>query len=83
MPKGKAKFEGFETALARLDEITNLLESGEVKLEESIALYTEGVELAAFCHKKLSEAEGKITVLKEQNQRLTELPVSEEDENGD
>ena len=77
----KKKFKDFESAMARLEEITDQLESGEKKLEESIALYTEGVEIATFCNKKISEAEKKITKLKEQNKELIEVPFDEEDEN--
>jgi exodeoxyribonuclease VII small subunit len=51
----------FEAAILRLEEIANLLESSEGSLEESIKLYTEGAELAAFCDTKLKEAEQKIT----------------------
>lgn len=78
----KKKFKDFESALARLDEITRQLESGEIKLEESISLYSEGVEIAAFCSKSLSEAENKIMKLKEQHQELVEVPFDEE-EDGD
>ena len=78
----KRKFKDFESALAKLDEITRQLESGEIKLEESISLYSEGVEIAAFCSKSLSEAENKIMKLKEQHQELVEVPFDEE-EDGD
>ena len=81
--KTKAKFEDFESALARLDEITRLLESGEKKLEDSIALYSEGVEIAAFCSQKLTDAEKKILKLKEQNQKLIEVPLDEDEEDDD
>ena len=81
--KSAREFEDFESALARLDEITRRLESGEVKLEESIALYSEGVEIAAFCSKKLSEADKKIMKLKEQNQELVEVTFDVDEDNGD
>jgi len=77
----KKKFKDFESAIARLEEITGQLESGEIKLEESISLYTEGVEIAGFCNKKISEAEKKILKLKEQNHTLVEVPFDEEDNN--
>lgn len=86
MASQKKKPKDFEAALSRLEEITNRLESGEIKLEESIALYTEGVEIAAFCSQKLSEAEKKMTLLKEQNKSLVEVPFgeqNEEEESGD
>jgi exodeoxyribonuclease VII small subunit len=83
MTAREKKYKDFESALARLEEITSLLESGEVKLEESIALYTEGVEIAVFCNKKLTEASKKIMRLKELNKELVEVPFNEEGESGD
>jgi len=74
----KKKFKDFESALARLEEITAKLESGETSLEESISLYTEGVEIAGFCFQKLSEAEKKITILQKKNAELVEVPFEDE-----
>jgi len=76
----KKKFKDFESALARLEEITELLESGETELEKSLELYTEGVEIAAFCGKKLSEAEKKIIVLKEKNEKIIESSLNDGEE---
>jgi exodeoxyribonuclease VII small subunit len=78
MAAQKKKYKDFESALARLEEITGLLESGEAGLEEAIALYTEGVEVASFCHQKLSRAEKQIMILKEQNQKIVETPLDED-----
>ncbi len=83
MTTNKTKFQDFETALARLEEITDKLESGEINLEDSIDLYTEGMEVAAFCGKKLSEAEKKITVIREKNRELVEVPLDDEGEEYD
>ena len=83
MAAEKKKYKDFESALARLEEITNLLESGDVKLEKSIALYSEGVEIAAFCNKQLTEANKKIMRLKELNKELVEVPFDEDEESGD
>ncbi len=52
-----------ESSLNRLQEITELLERGELSLEESLKLYEEGVGLARSCRKLLNEAEIKITEL--------------------
>ena len=43
----------YEEAMARLDEIIDLLENNEASLDESLDLYKEGVSLAAFCDTKL------------------------------
>ena len=72
MPAKKKTYKDFESALERLEEITGELESGESKLEESLVLYSEGVEIAAFCSKTLSDSEKKVTILKERNKQLFE-----------
>lgn len=55
----------FETAMKRLEEITSLLENGNLSLDDSIKLYEEGAKLSAFCDKKLKDAQLKITQLDE------------------
>ena len=83
MTPTKKKHKDFETALIRLEEITELLESGDTKLEEALELYTEGAEIAAFCAGKLKDAEKKISVLKKKGEELLEVSFdnSEEVEN--
>ena len=53
----------FEAALAKLEQIVQRLEKGELPLEDSLVLYEEGVRLSRLCHAKLEEAEGKIELL--------------------
>ena len=59
----------FEEALARLEEIASMLEQGSVPLDESLKLYEEGAKLAAVCS----------TALKNAQQRITELSISDEE----
>ncbi len=54
-----------DTAMIRLKEIAESLESGEYDLEMSIKLYEEGVKIISFCNKTLSSAKQKITELSE------------------
>jgi exodeoxyribonuclease VII small subunit len=68
----KKKYKDFESAVERLEEITDILESGESTLEESITLYTEGLEIAKWCDKKLNEAEGKIKLITNTDSGFTE-----------
>jgi exodeoxyribonuclease VII small subunit len=75
MPASKKKVD-YETAIARLEEITDLLESGESTLEESIALYTEGLELAKLCDDRLNEAEKKIAIIREKSGAFEEEDFS-------
>lgn len=53
----------FEEMLRRLDEIVGLLEKGEMSLEDSLALYTEGAELIRLCTGQLNEAEQTVVRL--------------------
>ncbi len=50
----------FEEAMKKLEAVVRDLESGNVELEKSIALYEEGARLKAHCEKKLKEAEEKV-----------------------
>lgn len=52
-----------EQALARLEEIARTLERGDLPLEESLALFEEGVALSRRLESRLAEAEMKIEVL--------------------
>jgi exodeoxyribonuclease VII small subunit len=59
----KKEYKDFESAMARLEEIVASLESGDLSLEQSLALYSEGVGIADICNKRLAEADGKIAKL--------------------
>lgn len=50
----------FETALAELERIVSRLESGNVELEKSIALYERGAKLRQHCEDKLKSARLKV-----------------------
>ncbi len=50
----------FEDALKRLESIVQQLESGDVPLETSIALYGEGDRLRAQCEARLKAAQARI-----------------------
>ena len=52
-----------DTAMLRLKEISEALESGEYDLEMSMKLYEEGVKIVAFCNKTLTSAKEKIVEL--------------------
>jgi exodeoxyribonuclease VII small subunit len=53
----------FEEAVSRLEEIVQLLESGELPLDETVRLYEEGQRLIAFCQQKLADAERRIKIV--------------------
>jgi exodeoxyribonuclease VII small subunit len=78
----KAKKEpGFEESLQRLEEIVERLEDDELELEQSLALFEEGVKLAAACDQRLDEAEKKVALLLKNNEgALVETPFDAGDE---
>ena len=45
-----------ESSLKRLEEIVNILNGEDISLEESLKLYSEGVELSGDCMQKLESA---------------------------
>ncbi|MFN8639070.1 MAG: exodeoxyribonuclease VII small subunit [Dehalococcoidia bacterium] len=55
----------FEELYERLQAVTARLESGELSLDESLALYDEGMRLAVRCQQLLGEAEQQIEVLRQ------------------
>lgn len=59
------KQQSFEKAMERLEEIVTLLENGKASLDESLAIFEEGVALVTFCNEKLTEAEQRVRVLVE------------------
>ena len=69
----------FEDALARLEEIAEQLEGGELSLEKAIALAEEGLKLSQLCEKQLTEAEGKIEQLVERMGAVGVEPMEMED----
>ncbi|MCI8388458.1 MAG: exodeoxyribonuclease VII small subunit [Clostridiales bacterium] len=53
----------FEAALARLEEIVHTLDNGDAPLDESLALFEEGVSLVKLCSGKLDNAEQRVKIL--------------------
>jgi exodeoxyribonuclease VII small subunit len=53
----------FEAALGRLEEIVRELENGAAPLDQSLALFEEGIGLVKLCGNRLDEAEQKIRIL--------------------
>ena len=72
----------FEELYRRLEETVAKLERGGLPLEESIALYEEGMQLAKRCQEILDKAELRITKLRDSFVRSgsPEEPLAGEDE---
>ncbi|MDI3540781.1 Exodeoxyribonuclease 7 small subunit [Koleobacter methoxysyntrophicus] len=70
----------FETALKNLEQVVDLLEKGDLPLEEALKEFEKGVKLARFCTRKLNEVEGKVNLLIEKDGGefiLEEFKISE------
>ena len=70
----------FEKMMAELNEITEKLESGELSLSESMALFEKGVELTRKCSELLNEAKQKIVkITTEADGTVKEVPSDVEE----
>ncbi|MCI0749306.1 MAG: exodeoxyribonuclease VII small subunit [Nevskiales bacterium] len=64
----------FEAALGELEKIVGQLERGELKLEQSLALFERGITLARQCRRSLETAELKVKQLLGDGVENTSLP---------
>lgn len=53
----------FEESLIELEEIVGRLEDGDMPLEESLALFEQGIKLSRDCRSRLTNAERRIEIL--------------------
>ena len=66
MASRKAKADGFEAQYKQLEAAVAKLEEGDLTLEESLALYEDGMKVAKACQELLKDAELRVTKLQEQ-----------------
>ena len=67
----------FEESLEKLESIVKELESGNAKLDESIKKYTEAMELASNCSKKLDNATQTVNKILKENGSLEDFSIEE------
>jgi len=53
----------FEDSLKKLEAIVEKMESGDLKLEDSLKLFEEGMKLTKECNSRLNEIEKKVKLL--------------------
>ena len=73
----------FDRALVEFKSVVEKLEAGNLPLEESIALFEQGVLLQRRCERMLSEAELRFQRLVESaggRIRATDLPLAESED---
>ena len=62
----------FEEQMEVLENIVNEIEKGNLNLDESVAKFEEGMNISKECNKMLEQAEKKITILLQDDEKLTE-----------
>ena len=67
----KKNDKNFESALKRLEKISDLLENEDTPLEDSIKLFEEGIDLKEYCEEKLKSAKIKIDKIVKKNKSLS------------
>ncbi len=68
MKKNEEQRPTFEATMARLEEIVSRLENGGAGLDESLAIFEEGVALVRQCNEILTQAEQKVKILVSQGE---------------
>ncbi|MCC7174187.1 MAG: exodeoxyribonuclease VII small subunit [Bryobacterales bacterium] len=74
-PSEENPLSSFETALEELEKVVKELESGDLPLERSLALFERGVELGRACRKQLEEAETRVEMLLKRNGKIQPQPL--------
>ena len=77
MARTKASID-FEKALAELEKLVERMEQGDIPLEESLKAFERGVQLTRLCQKALKDAEQKVRILLEENDKIRLKPFSDE-----
>ncbi len=67
----------FDAILARLREVVQRLESGELTLEQALVIYEEGVALARRGHQLLASAEQRVEILVSASGNVETVPFDE------
>ena len=71
-----SKNVSFEIAISELENIVSQLESGDLELEQSLALFERGIELTRLSQSKLQEAEQKVQILMAKQDQLELQPFA-------
>ncbi len=66
----------FNKKISRLDQISTSLEDSNLPLEQAIQLFDESVQIAKECHDFIADAEGKLTVIRKDLDKITEEPLN-------
>ncbi|MGB5539858.1 MAG: exodeoxyribonuclease VII small subunit [Gammaproteobacteria bacterium] len=79
MTKKRPTAPGFEKALQELEALVEKMEHGELSLEDSLQHFEKGVQLSRACQQALRDAEQKVEILMQKNDREDIVPFDSED----
>lgn len=74
-PSSRKKLPNFEDSLQQLEAIVENLEQGEQSLEDALGQFEQGITLARHCQKTLDDAEQKVHILLEEDDKETLAPL--------
>lgn len=78
MPEEQSSPHSFEASLEELERIVKELEKGELPLEQSLALFENGMRLSAECKRQLEEAETRVEMLMRKGSEMVPVPFDTE-----
>jgi len=79
-PKTQSQDRSFEKLFAELESVVAKLEAGDLALDDSLALFQRGTELAKQCAAMLDHAELRVKELSPRGEEV-EMEDLEEEEN--
>lgn len=71
-----SKEKKFEDKIKELEEIIEVLENGDVSLDDSIKKYTEAMKLVKECDSELKNIEDKVNKIVNENGKLEDFEIS-------
>ena len=69
----------FEENMNKLETIVEDLEKGDLNLDDSVKKFEEGIKISKECNEMLEEAEKKITILLQKDEKIEEKEFTTED----
>jgi exodeoxyribonuclease VII small subunit len=76
----KVKSSDLETSIAEINTLIEQMEQGELSLEQSLERFERGIVLIKHCQKVLVEAEQKVQILMQNNEKEDLLPYENNEE---
>lgn len=71
------KEKKFEDKIKELEEIIEILESGDVSLDDSIRKYTEAMKLVKECDSELKDIETKVNKIVTESGNLEDFEIKD------